>query len=87
MFQSKYDMGTNTYKPVKVAGKKGPAKKPAPAAAGAAPDPNAPVGQGGRFAALKDKLSSEPGVNDPGAVAASIGRKKYGAKKFNSLSK
>jgi hypothetical protein len=44
------------------------------------------LGGGGRFAKLKDKLSSEPGVTDPGALAASIGRKKYGAKKFASLS-
>lgn len=45
------------------------------------------LGGGGRFAALKSKLASQPGVTDPGALAASIGRKKYGAKKFNALSK
>jgi membrane carboxypeptidase/penicillin-binding protein len=32
------------------------------------------------FKALEGKLSGK--VNNPGAVAASIGRKKYGAKKF-----
>lgn len=45
-----------------------------------------PLGSGGRFAALKAKLSEEPGVRDAGAVAASIGRKKYGAKKMGKLS-
>lgn len=32
------------------------------------------------FAKLKGKLEHEKGVTDPGALAASIGRKKYGAK-------
>jgi|SRR5882672_1208531 len=43
------------------------------------------LGSGGRFKALKDKLGGE-GVNDPAAVAASIGRKKYGEKKMAKLS-
>ena len=43
------------------------------------------LGGGGRFAALKGKLAKEPGITDPGALAASIGRKKYGAKKFAAL--
>jgi len=51
------------------------------------PDPKAPLGQGGRFEALKEKLESEPGVRDPGAVAASIGRAKYGKAKFQMLAK
>lgn len=34
------------------------------------------------FKALEGKLSKK-GVRNPGAVAASIGRKKYGASKFN----
>lgn len=38
-------------------------------------------GGGGRFAKLKGKLAKK-GVRNPGAVAASIGRKKYGAKKM-----
>ena len=38
-----------------------------------------PVGTGARFAALKSKLSKEKGVDDPGALAASIGKKKYGS--------
>ena len=35
------------------------------------------------FSALKSKLGARPGVTNPGALAASIGRKKYGARKFN----
>ena len=46
---------------------------------------NSRLGSGERFAKLKSKLASQPGVTDPGALAASIGRKKYGKKKFQSL--
>lgn len=52
----------------------------------AKPNKNAPLGSGGRFAALKDELSHRPGVTDPGGLAAYIGRKKYGKAKFQSLS-
>jgi hypothetical protein len=52
----------------------------------AKPNSKAPLGEGGRFAALKNKLAKEPGVTNPGAVAAAIGRKKYGAKKMASMS-
>lgn len=45
------------------------------------------VKTGQRFAQLKSKLSKEPGVTDSGALAASIGRKKYGEKKMAALSK
>lgn len=38
----------------------------------------APLGSGGRFQALSAKLAAEPGVRNPNALAASIGRKKYG---------
>ena len=38
-------------------------------------------GSGKRFAALKAELSHS-GVKDPGALAAYIGRKKYGAAKM-----
>jgi hypothetical protein len=34
------------------------------------------------FAKLKNELAHEKGVTNPGALAAAIGRKKYGAKKF-----
>lgn len=43
------------------------------------------LGGGGRFAKLKSKLASE-GATNPGALAAYIGRKKYGKKKFKKLS-
>lgn len=50
----------------------------------AKPNASAPLGQGGRFAALKKKLAGN-GAKNPAALAAFIGRKKYGAKKFASL--
>lgn len=42
------------------------------------------LGSGKRFASLKRKLSRR-GVRNPGALAASIGRKKYGKRKFAKL--
>jgi hypothetical protein len=39
------------------------------------------------FKKLKNKLSHEKGVTNPGALAARIGRKKYGAKKMNAAAK
>lgn len=50
----------------------------------AAPNTNAKVGSGGRFAALKAKLAAR-GATDPGALAASIGRKKYGNAKMAKM--
>lgn len=47
--------------------------------------PQAPLGSGGRFAALKKKLSARGDVTNPGAVAAYIGRKKYGAAKMQKM--
>lgn len=41
------------------------------------------LGGGGRFAKLEKSLKGK--VSDPAAVAASIGRKKYGAKKFQEM--
>jgi hypothetical protein len=61
--------------------------KPNSTASQSRSDKKVPLGQGGRFAALEKKVSKEKGVTDPGALAASIGRRKYGAKKFNSLAK
>ncbi len=46
-----------------------------------------PLGTGQRFAALKAKLAQKPGITNPAALAASIGRKKFGASKFNMLAK
>ena len=43
------------------------------------------LGQGGRFAKLKSKLAKKPGISDPGALAASIGRKKLGKSRFQQL--
>lgn len=43
------------------------------------------LGSGKRFASLKASLASK-GADNPGALAAWIGRKKYGAKKMASLS-
>jgi len=42
------------------------------------------LGGGGRFKKLKGKLASK-GAKNPGALAAYIGRKKYGKKKFAKL--
>lgn len=36
-------------------------------------------GGGGRFAKLEGKLAKRKGVENPGALAAYIGRRKYGA--------
>lgn len=44
-----------------------------------------PLGSGARFRQLKGKLAKR-GASNPGALAAYIGRKKYGAKKFSKLS-
>jgi hypothetical protein len=46
----------------------------------------AKLGSGARFRKLKGQLAKQKGVRDPGAVAASIGRKKYGKKKMAKLS-
>ena len=43
------------------------------------------LGSGQRFDALAGKLAARPGVTDPKALAAFIGRKKYGTKKFAAL--
>ena len=36
------------------------------------------------FSKLKSEIAAKGGVRNPGAVAAAIGRKKYGKKKFQS---
>lgn len=38
----------------------------------------AKLGSGKRFAALKKKLAAQGDVEDPAALAAAIGRKKFG---------
>lgn len=51
----------------------------------AKPNSRAPLGQGGRFAALEYKLAQRPGVTDPKALAAAIGNRKYGKAKMHRL--
>lgn len=43
------------------------------------------LGGGGRFKALVAKLKNKKGIKNPGALAASIGRKKYGKSRFQKL--
>jgi hypothetical protein len=43
------------------------------------------LGSGDRFRSLSNKLSHKSGVRNPGALAASIGRKKYGKGKFQKM--
>ncbi len=45
----------------------------------------APVGSGERFAALTKQLSSSGKVSDAPALAAEIGRKKYGKSRFQTM--
>ena len=45
----------------------------------------AKLGSGARFAALKEKIAKKGNVRDAGAVAAAIGRKKYGKSRFQEL--
>lgn len=45
-----------------------------------------PLGSGGRFKKLVAKFRSK-GVSDPAALAAHIGRKKYGKKRFQQMSR
>ena len=44
-----------------------------------------PLGSGERFKKLKGKISAEGDVEDPEAVAAMIGRKKFGKKRFQEM--
>lgn len=49
------------------------------------PISRAKLGTGARFEALKEKIAAKGDVRNPGAVAAAIGRKKYGKAKFQKL--
>ena len=42
-------------------------------------------GGGGRFKALEGKLEHRKGVHNPGALAAFIGRRKYGASRMAKM--
>jgi hypothetical protein len=44
------------------------------------------LGQGGRFKALKTTIGKRGKVKNPAAVAAWIGRAKYGKRKFQAMS-
>lgn len=50
----------------------------------AKPNPKAKLGSGGRFAAVM-KSAKTGGAKNPAAVAASVGRAKYGAKKMGAM--
>lgn len=76
----KGDLDVATREDVTVPIMKGRRKKKA-----AKPNPKAPLGQGGRFAAVKQEVAAK-GATNPGALAAWIGRKKYGAKKMAAMS-
>ena len=43
------------------------------------------LGAGGRFAALKKAIATRGKVRNPGAVAAMIGRRKYGKARFQKM--
>jgi hypothetical protein len=43
------------------------------------------LGSGKRFANLKRSLGNEKGIKHPGALAAAIGRDKFGTKKMAKL--
>ena len=43
------------------------------------------LGTGERFKQLSSKLAKRPGVKDPDALAAAIGRKKYGKQRFQGM--
>jgi hypothetical protein len=43
------------------------------------------LGSGERFAKLKSELGHRKGVTNPGALAAFIGRKKYGGAKMAKM--
>ena len=50
----------------------------------AKPNKKAPLGQGGRFAAVEAE-ARRSGARNPAAVAAAAGRKKYGAAKMAAM--
>ena len=44
-----------------------------------------PPGEGGRFKAITKALSKRKGIKNPKALAAWIGRRKWGKKKFQAM--
>lgn len=65
--------------------RKGPKAKKRPGKSYVAKGKKPKIGAGGRFKALKEAIGKRKGVKDPGAIAAFIGRKKYGKPKFQKL--
>jgi len=51
------------------------------------PAARAPAGKGTRFNALKNKLKRQKGVKNPGALAAAIGRSKFGKGQMQAMAK
>jgi hypothetical protein len=49
--------------------------------------PRYKLGSGGRFAACVKKMEQQKDVDDPEGLCASIGRRKYGKKRFDALAK
>jgi hypothetical protein len=47
--------------------------------------PAGKLGTGARFAAVEKSIAKNPNIRNPAAVAASIGRKKYGAHKMAQM--
>ena len=45
----------------------------------------APLGSGGRFAAMVKSLAAHGKVRNPAGVAAAAGRKKYGKSRFQKM--
>ena len=46
----------------------------------------APLGSGKRFKSLANKIARSGNVDNPAAIAAKIGREKYGDKKMEKMS-
>lgn len=49
------------------------------------PSAKSKPGSGKRFASLEKKLAKEEGIDNPGALAAALGRAKFGAKKMSKM--
>ena len=65
---------------------KGSALKPGSLKGGKSkPSAKAKAGSGKRFSSLTKKLSKQKGVTDPKALAAAIGRAKFGKKKMGKM--
>ena len=52
----------------------------------AKPNSKAPLGQGGRFAAVEEK-ARKLGATNPAAVAAKVGMRKYGKEEMQEMAK